>query len=196
MPSTLDAAEVSRVTTGLLYLMGYEVALREIDPQRAREEATRAVLDLRRGRDAPTRPVVMVLSDLHWADQLVLDLVATLVDRLCRQRFVLLATARQAVTERWTAPTGRHNTVLVNLDPLDADAAGDLLDALVDGDLSDAVRGPCCSTAAVATPSSSRSSSRWWATSTSTRRVCSTARPRSATCPTPCAAWSRPASTA
>ncbi len=82
----------------------------------------------------------MVLSDLHWADDLVLDLVATLVDRLCRQPFVLVATARQAVTDRWSVPTGRHNTVLVNLDPLDAGAAGAMLDALVDREVSDEVR--------------------------------------------------------
>jgi class 3 adenylate cyclase/tetratricopeptide (TPR) repeat protein len=134
-----DSAEVRRVTTGLLYLMGYEVALREIDPQRAREEATRAVLAFLESATAE-RPVVMVLSDLHWADQLVLDLVATLVERLARERFVLVATARQSVTERWSAPTGRHNTMLVNLDPLDADAAGDLLDALVEVDVPDQVR--------------------------------------------------------
>ncbi len=134
-----DTAEVQRLTTGLLYLMGYEVSLREIDPQRAREEATRAVLAFLE-RTTAERPVVMVLSDLHWADQLVLDLVATLVERLSRERFVLVATARQSVTERWTAPTGRHNTVLVNLDPLDAVAAGDLLDALVDADVPSPVR--------------------------------------------------------
>ncbi len=131
--------EVKRVVNGLLYLMGYEVPLREIDPQRAREEATRAVLTFLEGATA-TRPVVMVLSDLHWADPVILDLVATLVDRLSRQRFVLIATARQAVTEQWTVPTGRHNTVLVNLDPLDASAAGALLDTLVDIDVPDSVR--------------------------------------------------------
>jgi class 3 adenylate cyclase/tetratricopeptide (TPR) repeat protein len=136
---TSDSAEVQRVTTGLLYLMGYEVPLREIDPQRAREEATRAVLTFLE-RATFERPVVMVLSDLHWADHLVLDLVATLVERLCRERFVLVATARPTVTERWVAPTGRHNTVLVNLDPLDSGAAGDLLDALVDADVPSPVR--------------------------------------------------------
>jgi class 3 adenylate cyclase/tetratricopeptide (TPR) repeat protein len=134
-----DAPDVVRVASGLLFLMGYEVPLREIDPQRAREEASRSVLAFIEGACA-TRPVVMVLSDLHWADDLVLDLVATLVDRLCRQAFVLVATARQAVTERWSVPTGRHNTVLVNLDPLDAGAAGAMLDALIDREVPDDVR--------------------------------------------------------
>jgi class 3 adenylate cyclase/tetratricopeptide (TPR) repeat protein len=134
-----SATEVQRVSTALLYLMGYEVPLREIDPQRAREEATRAVLAFLEGA-ASSKPVVMVLSDLHWADQLVLDLVAAMVDRLSRQPFVLIASARPTVTERWVVPTGRHNTVLVNLDPLDSTAAGDLLDALLDDAVPDDVR--------------------------------------------------------
>ena len=139
LDQAVDAPEVVRVANGLLFLMGYEVPLREIDPQRAREEASRSVLAFLEGATV-SRPVVLVLSDLHWADDLVLDLVATLVDRLCRRPFVLVATARQAVTERWTVPTGRHNTMLVNLDPLDPGAASDLLDALVDAGVPDEVR--------------------------------------------------------
>ena len=92
--------EVRRVADGLLYLMGFEVPLREIDPQRAREEATRAVLTFIEG-SARTTPVVLVLSDLHWADTLVLDMLAALTDRLSRHRFALIATARQSLTERW-----------------------------------------------------------------------------------------------
>jgi class 3 adenylate cyclase/tetratricopeptide (TPR) repeat protein len=135
----VEAPDVIRVANGLLFFMGYEVPLREIDPQRAREEASRSVLAFIEGATSE-RPVVMVLSDLHWADDLVLDLVATLVDRLCRRPFVLVATARQAVTDRWTVPTGRHNTVVVNLDPLDQAAAGALLDSLVDHDVTPDLR--------------------------------------------------------
>ena len=131
--------EVRRVADGLLYLMGFEVPLREIDPQRAREEATRAVLTFIEGA-ARSNPVVLVLSDLHWADSLVLDMLAALTDRLSRQRFALIATARQSLTERWSVPTGRHNTVVVNLDPLERAATGALLDALLPGDVAVEVR--------------------------------------------------------
>ena len=134
-----SAPEVKRVVGGLLYLMGYEVTLREIDPQRAREEATRAVLTFVEG-STRTQPIVVVLSDLHWADPLVLDLLATLVDRMSRHRFVLIASARQALTERWQVPTGRHNTVVVNLDPLDRGATGELLDALVPLEVTASIR--------------------------------------------------------
>lgn len=142
--ATLDAsaatADVKRIVGGLLYLMGYEVALREIDPQRAREEASRAILSFFEAA-ARARPVVLVLSDLHWADPLVLDLLRALMDRLCHQPFAIIATARQAIlTDGWAVPIGRHNTVLVNLDPLDQTATGHLLDALVPGDVSGDVR--------------------------------------------------------
>ncbi len=79
---------------------------------------------------ARRRPVVVVLSDLHWADDVVFEMIDALADRLSRSRFVLVATARQALNERWRMPTGRHNNVIVNLDPLDRAATGALLESL------------------------------------------------------------------
>ena len=81
------------------------------------------------------RPVVVVLSDLHWADDLVLELVDTLLDRLSSRKFVVLATARQAVEERWHPPHGRHNLVVLTLDPLTSDSAEALLCELAGADL-------------------------------------------------------------
>ena len=122
-------AEVRRVVDGLLYLLGYEVPLRDIDPGRARSEAQAAVLTYVEAA-ARRAPLVLVLSDLHWADAAVLELVDALLDRLSRCPFVLLATSRAAVGDRWSAPSGRHNVALVHLDPLDRRAARRLLDAL------------------------------------------------------------------
>ena len=119
-------AEVDRVHQGLLYLMGYESELRAIDPARAREEATSAVVTYAE-RFSAHRPVVVVLSDLHWADDLVLELVDTLLDRLSTRKFVVLATARQAIEERWHPPHGRHNLVVLTLDPLTSESAEALL---------------------------------------------------------------------
>lgn len=133
------APEVKRIVNGLLYLMGYEVSLREIDPQRAVDEATRSVLAFLEA-SARARPVVVVLSDLHWADDLVLQMLAALLDRLGRSPVVLIATARPNVVERWTYPSGRHNTVIVRLDPLDRAAAGDLLESLFDREPDSATR--------------------------------------------------------
>ena len=134
-----DAPEVRRVVNGLIHLMGYESPLDEIDAQRAREEAHRSVLAFIEG-SARRRPVVVVLSDLHWADDVVFEMIDALADRLSRSRFVLVATARQALNERWRMPTGRHNNVIVNLDPLDRAATGALLESLSDGDLAPDLR--------------------------------------------------------
>ena len=111
-------AEVERVLQGLLFLMGFDSELRGIDATRAREEATDAVVAFAE-RFAVQRPVVVVLSDLHWADDVVLELVDTLLERLCTRRFVVLATARRAIEERWHPPHGRHNLVVLTLDALD-----------------------------------------------------------------------------
>jgi class 3 adenylate cyclase/tetratricopeptide (TPR) repeat protein len=119
-------AEVDRVLQGLLFLMGYESELRGIDPTRAREEATNAAVTFTE-RFSMQRPVVVVLSDLHWADDVVLELVDTLLERLCTRRFVVLATARRAIEERWHPPHGRHNLVVLTLDALTAEASAALL---------------------------------------------------------------------
>ena len=125
-----EAPEVDRVTTGLLHLMGYESALKTIDASNAREEAIRSVVTFVEG-STRHQPVMIQLSDLHWADEVVLELVDTLLERLARQPFVLVATARQAIRERWSPRPGRHNFLAVNLDPLEDEAAGELLDSLV-----------------------------------------------------------------
>jgi class 3 adenylate cyclase/tetratricopeptide (TPR) repeat protein len=127
-------AEVDRVHQGLLFLMGYDSDLRGIDPARARTEATLAVVTYAE-RFSLHRPVVVVLSDLHWADDLVLELVDTLLDRLASRRFVVLATARQVIEERWHPPHGRHNLVVLTLDPLSAESAALLLEELAGPEL-------------------------------------------------------------
>ncbi len=129
-----EVEEVDRVLQGLLHLMGYESELRGIDAARAREEATSAVVTYAE-RFSAHRPVVVVLSDLHWADDLVLELVDTLLERLANRRFVVLATARQVIEERWHPPHGRHNLVVLTLDPLTADSSATLLAELAGTDL-------------------------------------------------------------
>jgi class 3 adenylate cyclase/tetratricopeptide (TPR) repeat protein len=134
-PGATDV-EVERIVNGLLYLMGYEGPLNKIDAPRAREEATWAVVTFAE-RYARQRPVVVVLSDLHWADEVVLTLVDTLLERLCRHPFVLLATARQVLEERWKPPAGGHHLVSLHLDPLGASASRELLASLSGVELDD-----------------------------------------------------------
>ena len=120
--------ELDRVTDGLMTLMGHDISPGR-DPSRAREAAIEAFVAFVEGH-ARRRPVILALSDVHWADAEVLGLIKTLLERLARCPLIVLATARQAVREHWSPPPGRHDTLVVNLDPLDDAAAGELLDAL------------------------------------------------------------------
>ncbi|MEO7556107.1 MAG: adenylate/guanylate cyclase domain-containing protein, partial [Acidimicrobiales bacterium] len=134
-----DESEVERVATGLLHLMGYEGPLNGIDPTRAREEVVRSLLAFIEGW-ARQRPVVVLLSDLHWADDVVLELVNGALERLATLPVVLICTARTELFERWQPRLGRHNTLVLNLDPLDREATAELLDAIVDGPVPDDLR--------------------------------------------------------
>jgi class 3 adenylate cyclase/tetratricopeptide (TPR) repeat protein len=119
---------VDRVVDGLLHLLGFEV-LCDIDAARARDEATRSLLAFV-GAVAQRRPLTVVLSDLHWADDAVLEVVGALLAGNSRTPFVVLATARPSLTDRWSPPEGSHHSVVVHLDPLERAAAAELLHCL------------------------------------------------------------------
>ena len=91
-PATSDA--VARVAEGLLFFMGFPTALDSLDPARAREDAALSLFSFTEAY-LRVRPVVVVLSDLHWADDLVLDLLDRMLRALGSLPFVVVATARR-----------------------------------------------------------------------------------------------------
>lgn len=129
----VEAAAVNHLASNLLYLMGYQAG-RPVDPQRAREEASRALIQVLEAATA-SQPVFFRLADLHWADDLVLEVLDEVIDGLGRNPFVLVATARHLLDARWKPRTGRHNHLIINLDPLDQVAASQLLDQLLDTEI-------------------------------------------------------------
>ncbi len=126
--------ELDRVVAGLHHLLGRDGTLRDIDASRARDEAIRSVVAIAEGY-THRQPLLLVLSDMHWADQEVLDLVDTLLIRLARRPFVLVATARRALRERWHPTPEAANSVVLHLDPLDVEASRQLLYSLTEGGL-------------------------------------------------------------
>jgi tetratricopeptide (TPR) repeat protein len=80
--------------------------------------------------------VVLVLSELHWADDVVLDLFGWQLDRLAGHPLVVLTTARFELMERWSPPHGRYNLLTLHLDPLDEQSTRELAEALGAGALS------------------------------------------------------------
>lgn len=124
-----DHPEVKRLADGLAHLMGDEDSLKDVDPARARDEGRRALRGLLAGltRD---RPALVVLSELHWADPLLLDQLGKL-EGLHDLPLVLVATARPELTDRWQPPFANHDAILLHLGPLSADDARTLASALV-----------------------------------------------------------------
>lgn len=129
-----DPAEVDAVVDGLLHILGYDGALRELDGTAARAEASSALLGFLEARLAKG-PVMIRLADLHWADDDVLEVIDELLHRMARQPFVLVATARRALQERWSPRPGRYNSLLLNVDPLNRESVARMLEHLTDGTL-------------------------------------------------------------
>ncbi|MBI2708881.1 MAG: AAA family ATPase [Actinobacteria bacterium] len=129
-PPSVPELEAERVAQGLAALMGYDGSQRDMDAAGSRDSSVSSLAAFLE-QSAAHQPVVLQLSDLHWADDVVLDVLDTLLDRLGRHPVVLLATARQSIRERWTPTPGRHNQLVVNLDPLDRPAGEELLRSLL-----------------------------------------------------------------
>ncbi|HVM52719.1 MAG TPA: adenylate/guanylate cyclase domain-containing protein [Acidimicrobiales bacterium] len=135
----VESADVARTADALLYLMGYEGRLDDVEPARARGEIHAGMRAFLEGL-ASQHPTLLVISDVQWADELVLELVDSLLERLHRIPLVVLLTARPELEQRWRPTPGRHNLVVLNLDPLDDDATGEMLTSLLGRDVDQRVR--------------------------------------------------------
>ncbi len=129
-----DETEVERTTRGLLYLLGHPEAMTDVEPARAREDAALATQQLL-SAIARSQPLVVAVADLHWADDVVLEVLERIVEGMRALPFTLLASARPELLERWTPSRGRHNFTLLNLDPLDDDAVAALASELLGSDV-------------------------------------------------------------
>jgi class 3 adenylate cyclase/tetratricopeptide (TPR) repeat protein/ABC-type ATPase involved in cell division len=125
-----ESPDVERIVDGLLHVIGQEARMADVDPARVSEEDRRAVTVFLEAL-ARNRPLVLAISELHWADDAVLDALDRLLDTMGSRPFLLLATARPNLEGRWKPRPGRHNSVLLTVDPLDDEAADRLLGSLL-----------------------------------------------------------------
>jgi len=129
--------EVDGVVQPLMHILGYESLMGGLDKNRVLEEVYAGVRQYL-GAVAATRPVVLVLGDVNWADEALLGMLESCLTGLANSRFVVIATARWTVDEeRWIVPPGRHNTTVLNLDPLDRSASARLVSSLLGTDVDD-----------------------------------------------------------
>ncbi|HEY7832647.1 MAG TPA: adenylate/guanylate cyclase domain-containing protein [Ktedonobacterales bacterium] len=84
---------------------------------------------------AATRPLVILIDDIHWADDALLDLLTMLAARTHDVPLLLLCPARPELLERRPAwGEGLRNAVTLALEPLPDHEAARLVDALLPGD--------------------------------------------------------------
>ena len=134
-----DGDEVARVVNGLLYLLGHVADLADVDPGRARDDSARSARILFQ-HIARERPLVLVLSELQWADELVLHLLERLLIRLRSLPFIVIATALPDARPQIRA-AARGNLTMVGVESLDERSVHELASALLGEDVDDALAG-------------------------------------------------------
>jgi class 3 adenylate cyclase/tetratricopeptide (TPR) repeat protein len=113
--------------SAFLTLLGVPVkdaAWRTLAPSRRRQEVLEAVTRLL-VRESVTRPVCVVVEDLHWIDSETEAVLDALVESLPSARILLLVSHRPEYRHRWT---GKSYYSQLRLDPLPAANAEELLD--------------------------------------------------------------------
>src|SRR5262249_50224715 len=104
-----------------------------VDPR----EAYRALVSAWRGlltALAASQPVVLIVEDIHWADETMLDILDDLSERV-EGPLLVLCTARPdllRIRPGWGG--GRRNYSSLPLDPLSLEETGRLVEALLDVD--------------------------------------------------------------
>jgi class 3 adenylate cyclase len=88
---------------------------------------------------ARERPVVLLVEDVHWAEPPLLDLIERLGQEVAGP-LLLITTARPDFFDGRTAWDSRIDTETVWLEPLASEAAGSLVDGLLEVDLPASVR--------------------------------------------------------
>ncbi|MCW2598189.1 MAG: adenylyl cyclase class-3/4/guanylyl cyclase [Frankiales bacterium] len=113
---TAGAEEVAQVKERLAALLGLPGTTTDVaDDVAASHAAWRRYL-LALGEDAPT---VLVLEDLHWADDGFLDFLRSLVESAASVPLLILATARPELLERRAAwVSGLADAMTITLTPL------------------------------------------------------------------------------
>jgi class 3 adenylate cyclase len=83
---------------------------------------------------AAKRPLVLLIEDIHWSSDSLLDLIEFILQPRGDSSILMLALARPELLER--RPTwggGRRNHLSIALEPLDPESIGDLVRGLLEG---------------------------------------------------------------
>jgi class 3 adenylate cyclase/tetratricopeptide (TPR) repeat protein len=115
---------------GLLDVPVDDASWQTLDPAQRRQQTLDAVRRLLL-REAREQPLLLIFEDLHWIDGETQALLDSLVDSLGSARLLLLVNYRPEYRHTWSSKTYYSQ---MRLDPLPAENAGALLDALLGDD--------------------------------------------------------------
>jgi class 3 adenylate cyclase/tetratricopeptide (TPR) repeat protein len=101
-----------------------------LDPPNRRRQTIDAVKRLLL-RESQVQPLVLVFEDLHWIDDATQEFLDSVVGSLPGARVLLLVNYRPEYEHRWG---GRTYYTQLRIDPLSAESAEDLLEALLGPD--------------------------------------------------------------
>ena len=136
-----------------------DAAWQALDPAQRRQRTLDAVKRLLL-RESQEQPLLVVFEDLHWIDGETQALLDGLVESLPRRALLLLVNYRPEYQHAWGSKTYYSQ---LRLDPLPAESAEELLDALLGDDPGSAPLKQLLVERTRATRSSwRRASGRWW----------------------------------
>ena len=128
--------EQERLVDVFTHLLGYPSPLDRLDAGVARNTIQHALVTIFEKR-SHRGPIVLSIDDLHWADPLLIDLLAHLVNSLARHPFVLVTAMRPGHDVSWPPPSERMSVISLTLQPLDRDETEELARTLLDDEPDD-----------------------------------------------------------
>lgn len=131
-----DHPDVRRVSTGLGLILGNRSKPTAIDSEQVPTLATQSLVRVLAGL-AQMQPVVLVISDLRWASDSLLELLTTALEGLRHSPFVLIGTARPEFDR--TLVSNSISLLSLGLDPLNEETTRLLISQLGGASISEEV---------------------------------------------------------
>lgn len=107
------------------HLRGFPSPIDRLDSASARSTIHHTVAQVLQAK-AQDGPIVLSIDDLHWADPVLLELLASLVTSLSRQPFVLITAMRPGAELLWPPRTDRSTVLALTLQPLSREETDEL----------------------------------------------------------------------
>ena len=125
-----DGTDVGLLAETFLHILGFPSSLDEMEPASARDVLTRSVLTVLEKR-LDIGPVVLAVTDVHWADPVLIELFERMLASLARCPFILVTSSRPDPDLQWPPTGSRAAVVHLPLEPLDREHAAALVSAVL-----------------------------------------------------------------